>query len=146
MQATSVAPLACAFTFAYGQDTVRSCHSQEDYDRARGLVKNAARSGSYLYPIKVSPLSGPLPRQPATLSDVCSQGIAYFMTHSYVAAHAPDTRGTGTRRAAHLLSHPQGTMEAVPFEAGAHAEPVGRRGGVHVLLHVHSPAGHHGPR
>jgi hypothetical protein len=31
-----------------------SCCSKEDYDKARVLLNDAARSGSYLYPIKAS--------------------------------------------------------------------------------------------
>lgn len=57
-----------------------SC-SQEDFDKARVLVTDAAKSGSYLYPVKVRQPRVTAPPQ----TDLCqltrTQGIVYFFSH-----------------------------------------------------------------
>lgn len=56
-------------------------YSKEDYDKAKVLIEDAAKSRAYLYPLKVSDLRLTQLRR-TLISRLPCQGIFYFLTHT----------------------------------------------------------------
>src|SRR4051794_33766395 len=84
--------------------------SKEDFNKAKILAQSAAKSGAYLYPIKVS------------VNPVCLSTTFLTIAGDF------------------LLLDPPNAVEAAPLETRADHVSLGRSHSIHVFLHLSPPA------
>jgi len=106
---------------------VPGLHRKEDFDRAKLLINDAAKSGSYLYPIKVC-------NGLRTITSFHTIRTAVVPVYRVVVQRSD--RAPGHR----LLCDAQVLVEASALQTRPHSRPLGGRGYLHVRLRVSTPA------